>query len=82
MVGNQYWDFNCFDAVINHLKQVTAENVAKPDCRFTIVYSCRSNEWTVDFIKTIITLTEQVRIHDLVKGGPQLLRPKVADVAK
>ena len=24
----------------------------------------------------------QVRIQDLVKGGPQLLRPKVADVAK
>ena len=26
--------------------------------------------------------TVQVRIQDLVKGGPQLLRPKVADVAK
>ena len=25
---------------------------------------------------------KQVRIQDLVKGGPQLLRPKVADVAK
>ena len=25
---------------------------------------------------------EQVRIQDLVKGGPQLLRPKVADIAK
>ena len=24
----------------------------------------------------------QVRIQDLVKGGPQLLRPKVADIAK
>ena len=24
----------------------------------------------------------QVRIQDLVKGGPQLLRPKIADVAK
>ena len=24
----------------------------------------------------------QVRIQDLVKGGPQVLRPKVADVAK
>ena len=24
----------------------------------------------------------QVRIQDLVKGGPQLLRPKVADVVK
>ena len=27
-------------------------------------------------------LLNQVRIQDLVKGGPQLLRPKVADVAK
>ena len=27
-------------------------------------------------------LDPQVRIQDLVKGGPQLLRPKVADVAK
>ena len=26
--------------------------------------------------------TVQVRIQDLVKGGPQLQRPKVADVAK
>ena len=60
MVGNQYWDFNCFDAVINHLKQETAENVAKPDCRFTgSVYICRNTEWTADFIKTIITLTEK-----------------------
>ena len=25
---------------------------------------------------------DQVRIQDLVKGGPQVLRPKVADVAK
>ena len=24
----------------------------------------------------------QVRIQDLVKGGPQVLRPKVADIAK
>ena len=24
----------------------------------------------------------QVRIQDLVKGGPQLLRPKVADIVK
>ena len=27
-------------------------------------------------------LKPQVRIQDLVKGGPQLLRPKVAEVAK
>ena len=27
-------------------------------------------------------LPTQVRIQDLVKGGPQLLRPKVADIAK
>ena len=27
-------------------------------------------------------LTTQVRIQDLVKGGPQLLRPKIANVAK
>ena len=26
--------------------------------------------------------SSQVRIQDLVKGGPQLLRPKVADIAK
>ena len=31
---------------------------------------------------TIIMKHDQVRIQDLVKGGPQLLRPKVADVAK
>ena len=29
-----------------------------------------------------INLHKQVRIQDLVKGGPQLLRPKVADIAK
>ena len=27
-------------------------------------------------------MCSQVRIQDLVKGGPQVLRPKVADVAK
>ena len=27
-------------------------------------------------------LLSQVRIQDLVKGGPQLPRPKVADIAK
>ena len=31
---------------------------------------------------TNASLLIQVRIQDLVKGGPQLLRPKVADVAK
>ena len=30
----------------------------------------------------IAYLDVQVRIQDLVKGGPQLLRPKVADIAK
>ena len=30
----------------------------------------------------MIRLIVQVRIQDLVKGGPQLLRPKVTDVAK
>ena len=29
-----------------------------------------------------INTCKQVRIQDLVKGGPQLLRPKVADVVK
>ena len=27
-------------------------------------------------------MCEQVRIQDLVKGGPQVLRPKVTDVVK
>ena len=35
------------------------------------------------FSKHFVYLQEQqVRIQDLVKGGPQLLRPKVANVAK
>ena len=29
-----------------------------------------------------LLIPPQVRIQDLVKGGPQVLRPKVADVAK
>ena len=29
-----------------------------------------------------VSLSLQVRIQDLVKGGTQLLRPKVADIAK
>ena len=33
-------------------------------------------------LKLKLNLVPQVRIQDLVKGGPQLLRPKVADVAK
>ena len=31
---------------------------------------------------TVVAMVTQVRIQDLVKGGPQLQRPKVADVAK
>ena len=30
----------------------------------------------------ILVVVEEVRIQDLVRGGPQLLRPKVADVTK
>ena len=33
-------------------------------------------------IKLLNLLIFQVRIQDLVKGGPQLLRPKVADIVK
>ena len=31
---------------------------------------------------SVFTLLLQVRIQDLVKGGAQVLRPKVADIAK
>ena len=34
------------------------------------------------FVNRSISGLNQVRIQDLVKGGPQLLRPKVANVAK
>ena len=33
-------------------------------------------------IECVSVTNMQVRIQDLVKGGPQLLRPKVADIAK
>ena len=41
-----------------------------------MLYQCRMT--SVGFLG----LANQVRIKDLVKGGPQLLRPKIADVAK
>ena len=35
-----------------------------------------------DYAAKSIDVVRQVQIQDLVKGGPQVLRPKVADVAK
>ena len=35
-----------------------------------------------NYVLRSISKNDQVRIQDLVKGGPQLLRPKVADIAK
>ena len=37
---------------------------------------CKKFKWL------LLTVSVQVRIQDLVKEGPQLLRPKVADVTK
>ena len=40
-------------------------------------------EFVVHYLVHMVALIYfQVRIQDLVKGGPQLLRPKIADVAK
>ena len=36
----------------------------------------------LDWGRVRVQVEKQVRIQDLVKGGPQLLRPKVADIAK
>ena len=44
-------------------------------CIFSIAIS-------VPHISAFCENTRQVRIQDLVKGGAQLLRPKVADIAK
>ena len=44
--------------------------VGKSFCKITLCVDVLVNQWF------------QVGIQDLVKGGPQLLRPKVADIVK
>ena len=50
---------------------------------YTCIYYSYVCLWYLS-ISTILTpsISMQVRIQDLVKGGPQLLRPKVGDIAK
>ena len=45
-------------------------------------FNCEVKSVSKQDVFTRITSLSQVRIQDLVKGGPQLLRLKVADVAK
>ena len=40
------------------------------------------NSRSIKWVTTQKTHEIQARIQDLVKGGPQVLRPKVADIAK
>ena len=59
-------------------------------CNGSFTYSCNSEFLGITIPKKArvpdasvkSSVWTQVRIQDLVKGGPQVLRPKVADVAK